>query len=421
MTTNLLRSIFAPALAVLTLFSIAYSDMGVAGEKPRIGIIYPKTGIYASLGPGHLNGLQMAIDDHGKLLGETPELFIRDNGGKVDMGVNAAIELITSEKVNVLIGAINTPVNNAIAKIADEYKIPFLYPSGGSTFMSGVAKDVDYPGGVVKPNVHPYMFFSIVDASERGAAAVDVADTYGKRWYFVSSDYEYGHEQAGFAQKALKARYGDAFKNVGESWPKQGEVDYTSAITNALAAKADVIYVVVPGRFVQFQKQAAALGLSKAAHIHWAYDEGPSAVAAGDAAFGTTATITYAFDIPGWKLSSEFAKRYHQRFGEWPGAFAAGAYQGTRVLLMAIEKAKSLDSAKIMRALQGIEDPNPIGGRPFLIRACDQKSIQPMYTAVWTKSDEFVPGYWKILKKFGNPEATALPCAVKANYDKMKY
>lgn len=421
MKDNLQRSSVAAVLAVSTLFSITCSQLSVAGEKPRIGVIYPKTGIYASLAPSHLNGLQMAVDDHGKLLGETPELFIRDNGTKVDKGVSAAMELITSEKVHVLIGAINTPVNNAIAKIADEYKIPFLYPSGGSAFMSGIGKEVPYPNGVVKPNVHPYMVFSIVDASERGAAAVDVAETYGKRWYFVAADYEYGHEQAGFAKKALQAKYGDAFKSVGESWPKQGEVDYTSAITNALAAKADVVYVVLPGRFVQFQKQAAALGLSKAAQIHWAYDEGPSAVAAGDAAYGVTATITYAFDIPDWKLSGDFARRYQKRFGEWPGAFAAGAYQGTRTLLLAIEKAGSLNSTTIMRALQGIEDPNPIGGRPFLIRACDQKSIQPMYTGMWTKSTEFAPGTWKILKKFGNPEASALPCSVKANYDKMKY
>ena len=421
MKTNLLRSIFAPALAVSTLFSVTFSQMGVAGERPRIGVIYPKTGIYASLAPSHLNGLQMAIDDHGKVLGETPEVFIRDNGTKVDKGVTAAMELITNEKVHVLIGDINTPVNNAIAKVADEYKIPFLYPSGGSAFMSGIAKDLPYPGGVVKANVHPYMVYTIVDASERGAATVDVAELFGKRWYFIAADYEYGRESVGFTKKSMMEKYGDAFKTVGESWPAQGEVNYTSAITNALAAKADVVYVVLPGRFVQFQKQAAALGLTKVSQIHWAYDEGPSAVAAGDAAYGATATITYAFDIPEWKLSSDFAKRYHKRFNEWPGAFSAGAYQGTRALLMAIEKAKSLEGAKIMRALQGLEDPNPIGGRPFVIRACDQKSIQPMYTGVWTKSDEFAPGYWKILKKFGNPEATALPCSIKANYDKMKY
>ncbi len=421
MKADPVRGVLALALAASTLFSIAYPNAGLAGEKPRIGVIYPKTGIYAGLGPSHLNGLQMAVDDHGKLLGETPELVIRDNGTKVDKGVSSAMELITSEKVHVLIGAINTPINNAIAKVADEHKIPFLYPSGGSVFMSGIAKDLPYPKGVVKANVHPYMIYTATDSVQRGFAAVDVAESFGKRWYFVAADYEAGREAVGFAQKALTDKYGDAFKTVGESWAKQGEVNYTSAITNALAAKPDVVFVMIPGQFVQFQKQAAALGLTKAAQIHWSYDERTSAVAAGDAAFGVTATIDYTVDNPEWKLSSEFAKRYHKRFGDWPGWPASTTYQATRMLLMAIEKAGSLNSAKIMRAVQGLEDPNPITGRPFIIRACDQKSIQPLYTVVWTKSAEYAPGYWKILKKHGQPETAILPCDIKANYDKMKY
>jgi branched-chain amino acid transport system substrate-binding protein len=265
------------------------------------------------------------------------------------------------------------------------------------------------------------MFYTMVDASDRGAAAVDVAELFGKRWYFVAADYEYGRESVGFTKRSLSEKYGDAFKIAGESWPKQGEVDYTSAVTNALAAKADVVYVVLPGRFAQFQKQAAALGLTKTSRIHWAYDEGPSAIAAGDAAFGVTATTTFALNIPDSALATDFAKRYQKRFGEWPGIFSVAAYQGTRMLLKAIEKAGSLDGAKIMKATHGLEDPNPVGGRPYRIRACDQHAHQSMYTSEWTKSEEYAPGYWKMLKRFGDPEAAALPCSIKANYDTMKF
>lgn len=422
MKFNLLHNTLSRLLlaAIGGVFTI-YSQAAVAAEKVRIGIIYPKSGIYASLGPGHLKGVQMAIDDYGKVLGEMPTVIIRDNGTKVEQGVTAATELITSEKVHVLIGAINTPVNNAIAKIADQYKIPFLYPSGGSTFMSGLGKDLPYPGGVVKANVHPYMFYSMVDASDRGAATVDVADLFGKRWYFVAADYEYGRESVGFTKRSLIEKFGDSFKVVGESWPKQGEVDYTSVVTNALAAKADVVYVVLPGRFAQFQKQAAALGLTRVSRIHWAYDEGTSAVAAGDAAFGVTATSTYAYDIPGTTLATDFAKRYHKRYGEWPDIFSVSAYQGTRMMLMAIDKAGSLNGGKIMKATHGLEDPNPVGGPPYHIRACDQHAVQSMYTSEWTKSGQYAPGHWKILKKFANAEAAALPCLTKANYDKMEY
>ena len=287
--------------------------------------------------------------------------------------------------------------------------------------MSGIAKDYQYPKGVVKANPHPYTIYTWLDSVQRGFAALDVAEMYGKRWYFVATDYEHGREAVGFAQKALIEKYGDGFKNVGEFWAKQGEVNYTSAITNALAAKADVVFVIIPGQFVQFQKQAAAMGLTKAAHVHWSYGENPSAAEAGDAAYGVTATVDYTVDNPDWKLSNDFAKRYFQRFGEWPGWPASSTYEGTRLFLMAIEKAGSLDSAKIMKAIQGLEDPNPITGRPFMVRACDMKSIQPLYTVVWTKSEAYGGGYWKILKKYAQPQNAMLPCDIKANYDKMKY
>jgi len=421
MIRKLLRKIFPPIVLPSLLLIGAFSGTSFAQDTPRIGVLYPQTGIYAGLGPSHLNGLKMAVEDHGKLLGKVPQLIIRDDGTQVEKAVTAARELILNEKVNILIGEIHTPLNNAVAGIADEFKIPFLYPSGGSVFMSGIAKDTKYTNRVVKANVHPYMAYTWLNSVQRGYAALDVAELYGKRWYFVATDYEHGHEGVGFAQEALAKKFGDAFKVVGESWAKPGEVNYTSAITNALAAKPDVVFVLVPGAFVQFQKQAEAMGLTKAAHIHWSYGERPSAVAAGDAAYGVTATVDYTENNPDWKLSKTFAERYHKKFGEWPGWPASSTYQGVRIFLMAIEKAKSLDGAKIMRAVQGIEDPNPITGRPFIIRACDQKSIQPLYTVQWTKSKEFAPGYWKILKKYAKPQDALLPCSVTANYDKMKY
>lgn len=419
--TRSFRNRFASALLALPLLSLLSSAGMAVQETPRIGVVYPQTGIYSSLGPAHLNGLTMAVEDHGLLLGKKPELIVRDNGTKVDKALTAATELITGEKVHVLIGDIHTPINNALATLADEHKVPFLFPSGGSVFLSGIAKDTPYPKGIVKANVHPYMVYTWLDSVQRGFATIDVAETYGKRWYFVATDYEHGREAVGFAQKALAEKFGDQFQIAGEFWTKQGEVNYTSAITNAMAAKADVVFLILPGQFVQFQKQAAALGLTKAAHIHWSYGERVSAVAAGDAAYGVTATVDFTDDNPDWKASSDFAKRYYHRFGEWPGWPASSTYQGTRMLLLAIEKAGSLERGKIMRALQGLEDPNPITGRPFKIRACDQKSIQPLYTVVWTQSEATPPGHWKILKKYDAPEKAVLPCEVKANYDKMEY
>jgi len=412
---------------IIIIFSLGFSlptlnpPVFAAGEVPRIGISYPKTGIYSSLGPLHFDGLMMAIEDHGPLLGKKPELFVRDNGTDVARGVATARELITKERVHILIGAINTPVNNAMATVCDEYKIPFIYPTGGSIFMSGIGKDTPHPQGVIKANPHPYMFYTWLNSVQRGFACIDVANLYGKRWYFIASDYEHGREAIGFAQKALQEEFKDKYISAGESWPKQGEVDYTAAITKAIAAKPDVVLVCVPGRYVQFQKQAASMGLKDMTHIHWSYTEDISAIASGEAAFGITSTTDYVVDNPEWPLSNKFARRFYEKYHYWPGWPASSTYAGIQLFLIAVEKAKSLDPIKIMRAIQGLENPNSITGPPYLVRGCDQKSIQPLYTVKWVKSDTYAPGYWKIIKKYGHPETALLPCEVKAGYDKMKY
>lgn len=406
-------------IMVFSFFSL--SGLARAKEVPKIGIIYPKTGIYSGLGPKHYDGLMMAIKDYGPLLGKTPKLFVRDSGTKVAKAVAAARELITKEHVNIIIGAINTPVNNAIATVCDEYKIPFLYPSGGSIFMSGIGIDIPYPHGVIKANPHPYMFYTWLNSSQLAFGTTEVARKYGFKWYFIGSDYSFGHEVTAMTQKRLKETFGDKYKNVGESWPKQGEVDYTSSITKAIAAKPDVVCVLVPGRFVQFQKQAAAMGLKKIAHIHWMYGERISASAAGEAAYGVTACVDYAVEIRGWPLANEFARRFYKKYGYWPGWPASSTYNGVQTFFLAIEKAGTLKGEKIMRALEGIENPKPITGKPFYIRACDHKSVQPIYLAEWVKSDKYVPGRWKIISKAEDPEKGLLPCKVKANYDKMKY
>lgn len=415
------KSSFVSVWCMVLIAVFLVGGVALAADAPKIGVIYPKTGIYSILGPKHLDGLMMAVEDHGLLLGKKPELLIRDSGTKVSLGIAAARELITKEKVDVIIGAINTPINNSIATLCDEYKVPFLYPSGGSVFLSGTGKTIPYPQGEVKANPHPYMVYTWLNSVQRGYACVDVADLYGKRWYFVATDYAHGREAVGFAQKALKAKFGDKFKDLGVTWAKQGEVDYTAAVTIAKAAKPDIVFVCLPGRFVQFQKQAASMGLKDKAHIHWSYGERISATAAGDAAYGITATVDYAVENKDWPLSNEFAKRFNKKFGYWPGWPASSTYAGMQIFLMGIEKAGTLDSAKIMRSLQGLTDPKAVTGKPYLIRACDQKSIQPLYTVEWTKSDQYKPGYWKILKAYGKPQDALLPCDVKANYDKMKY
>jgi branched-chain amino acid transport system substrate-binding protein len=388
----------------------------------KIGIIYPKTGIYSSLGPWVLDAAMLAIEDYGLVLGAKPEVYVRDDGTDVSTAVSMAKELITQVGVHIIIGEINTPVNNAIAQVCDEYKVPFLYPSGGSIFMSGIGKDLELPTITVKANPHPFMFYTWLNPIQYAFGNIEAAKIYGTRIYFIASDYEFGREAVGYAQKVLKEEFGDKYVNLGESWPKQGEVDYSDAIAKAMAAKPDMVFVCVPGRYTQFQSQAHQAGLDKIAHIHWAYAEDPSARALGEAAYGVTAITDYTIVNPDVPKAEEFARRFYNRYAYWPGWPAHPAYAGTTIFLMAVDKAGSLDPVKIMRAIEGISNPNSITGQPYYIRAQDHKSIQPIYLVKWTKSETpGIPDHWEIIAKHPHPELAHLPDEYTARYDQMTY
>jgi len=422
-----MQAIIIAAIVIIAIIAGAYYFYATKpAEKKvlKIGIIYPKTGIYSSLGPSLLDGILMAIEDYGPVLGSKPEIYIRDDGTDPSKAIAAAKELITVYGVHIIIGEINTPVANALATICDEYRIPHLYPSGGSIFMSGIGKDMELPGWTVKANPHPFTFYTWLNSIQRAYSCIDVAKMFGKRWYFIAHDYEHGREAVGYALKVLTETFGDEFVNLGIAWTPQGATDYTAAIASAMAAKPDVVWVCVPGKFVQFQTQAHQAGLDKIAHIHWSYTEDPSARALGEIAVNVTATTDYTIVNPEVPEAQDFAIRFRNKYGYWPGWPAHSAYAGTYIFLMAVDKAGSLDPVKIMRAVEGIANPKAITGQPYYIRAADHKSIQPLYLVQWVKGDILgveTGYYWKILTKYEKPDEAHIPDEYCANYDQMSY
>jgi branched-chain amino acid transport system substrate-binding protein len=411
-------------IIVVAIAGISYYYLSLPAPPkvtPKIGIIYPLTGPMAAFADDVLDGTLMAIEDHGKLLGETPRIVVRDSACDPAKAAAAARELILTERVHVIIGEILTPVMLSVAEVCKEYKTPLLYPSGG--YVAGCGKDFPYPGGVIKANPQPYMVYTNIYAWDVGAAVKFLAEKYGFKWYFIASDYEYGRQQVGAVKYWGQKFFGDKFKVVGEAWPAYGETDYSGPIAKAIVARPDVVFVCVPGRFVHFQKQAKAMGLSDIAKIVWAYGERDSAVAAGEAAYGVVAIVMYVIENPYLPQAKTFAKRFYDKYGFWPGWPSVTSYDGTRIFLKGIEQAGSLDGPTIMKAfIKGVRwDDNPTCGAPFYIRPYDLKAVRPYYIAEWTPSTDYPPGDWKFVAKIDASEEYLLPVEYTARYDLYRY
>jgi branched-chain amino acid transport system substrate-binding protein len=92
-----------------------------------------------------------------------------------------------------------------------------------------------------------------------------VGKKFGKRWYFLTSDYAYGWQMTdGFRRKGKEFKVTD----VGETKHPLGTSDYSSYIPRILAAKPDVLFLDNFGKDqINSAKQATAFGLKKKMQI----------------------------------------------------------------------------------------------------------------------------------------------------------
>ena len=106
---------------------------------------------------------------------------------------------------------------------------------------------------------------------ETNSVSATLFKKYGKKWYFLTPDYAFGHTlQQGF-EAALKEYHGT---EVGASLTPLGTTDYSSYLIKAQAANPDVIIFLQAGQdAVNALKQAVQFGLDKRFQIAGAQQE----------------------------------------------------------------------------------------------------------------------------------------------------
>jgi len=179
------------------------------------------------------------------------EFVTRDSKFKVNLGLIGAKELIMREKVDLLMGTINSALALAISDLCRREKVPFLVTFAKSAKITGARGN-------------RYVFSVTENTAMAGkAGAIGLAKKPFKKYWIAGDDYEYGHAIADAVWKNLKRLRPDV-KLVGKSWWKVGEPDFTPYITAIMAAKPDAVIVATGGRdCVPFLKAAKATGLNR--------------------------------------------------------------------------------------------------------------------------------------------------------------
>jgi len=351
-----------------------------AAEPIKVGIVDSYSGPPSTYTNDVRDGFKLAIDQinaKGGVLGRKIEFVTRDDKFKPDLALQAAKELIMREKVDLLMGTINSAGALAVSDIAKKEKIPFLATYSKSDKITG-AKG------------HEYVFSMNENTEMAGkAAAAGLAKKPYKKYWIAGDDYEYGHAIAEGTWNHLKKLKPDV-ELLGQSWWKLGEPDFTPYITSILSAKPDAVIIATGGAgCVPFLKAAKATGFNEKVpfFMHTATELSTLRPLGLDAPEGVIGTSNYYFYFPDTPEQKAFVDQFKKAYDRYPSFGSLVGWVSGLFIAKAYEKAGKIDPQKFAEAFPGLTVDSPIG--KLTMRKGDNQLELPMFMGVTKKA----PGY----------------------------
>jgi len=345
----------ATALAGVSQVASPFVVTSWAADTVKIGLDNPLTGTYAALGKNELIGAQLAIEQinkKGGILGRKAELLVEDStSGDAGTAVQKARKLVDRDKVNFLLGNVNSALAQAIANVAYEKKVLHVVPGGHTDTITG-------------SNCH-WNVFRVCNTTRMETNSISklLFEKFGKKWYFITPDYAFGHTlQQGF-EASLK-QFGGT--KVGGDLTPLGTTDFSSYLIKAQAANPDVIIFLHAGDdMINALKQAVQFGLDKKFHLAGAQQELEALVGLPPEARIGNWVFEWYWNQPNTPHVKEFVAEIRKKSGgHVPTARTWFGFASTWTCALGAENAKSLEAVKMAKALQGFKLPPEVALMP---------------------------------------------------------
>jgi branched-chain amino acid transport system substrate-binding protein len=360
---------------------IALHPAGVRAQGPiKVGIIDTYTGPATTFTYDVRDAFKLVIDGvnaKGGVLKRKVEFTTRDDKFKVDLALSMAKELVMNEKVDILMGTINSAGALAVSEYCKTEKLPFLVTFSKSDKITG-------------EKGHRYVFSVTENTAMIGkAAAAGLSKKPFIKYWIAGDDYEYGHALADGVWGNLK-KLKPGVELVGQSWWKVGEPELTPYLTAITAAKPDaVIFATGGASMVNVMKAAKATGFAEKVpmFIHTATELSTLAPLGPDAPEKVIGTSNYHFYYPETPSNKAFAKAFKDAYGREPKVGALYGYLTAHFIIQALQKAGKMDREKFVNALEGLKIDSPVG--QVEMRAFDHQAMLPMFMGVTKKVPEY--------------------------------
>jgi branched-chain amino acid transport system substrate-binding protein len=322
-----------------------------AKETVKIGLIVPLTGDVKTFGESSKNGFMIALEDYGKTGKYTISPVVADDRNDATEGTNAALKLITQDKVLALIGPLTSKVAIPVGDLATKYKVPMV--AGAATSPKVTVYD-----GKRKPFVFRACFIDPFQGNVATAFAVrDLKVMSAAILYDVGNDYSKG------LAEVFKTMFE---KNKGtvvayESYQKD-DVDFSAIVTKVAVKKPQIVFLPdYYNKVALIARQLRERGVKATLVGTDGWDSPDLLKIAGNAIVGGYFTNHYSPERKD-RIADRFIARYRQKHGAAPDSFAALTYDATMILLQTLDRAAQAKGESIARSLSGLKNFKGVTG-----------------------------------------------------------
>jgi len=382
MKRKLSATLVAAALSAFAGAAAAEVSDGVV----KIGVMNDMSGLYADIaGPGSVVAAKMAIEDFQKTskAGLKIELVSADHQNRPDVGSSVARQWYDNDKVDVIVDVPTSSVALAVNQVTKDKGKAFLVSGAATSALTGKQ---------CSPNTIHWTYDTWMLANGTGKAIVQ---TGGKTWFFLTSDYAFGHQLEADTSAVVEKNGGKVLGKVRHPLNTQ---DFSSFLLQAQASKAQIIGLAnAGGDTINSIKQAAEFGIVKggqnlAGMLVFITDVHALGL---EKAQGLIFTEAFYWDL------NDGTRAWSKRFmaghgGKAPSMVQAGVYSAIMHYLKAVEAAKTDDGTKIIAKMKEMPTDDPLFGKGS-IRADGRKLHNVMLVEVKKPAESKAPyDYFKI-------------------------
>ncbi|MGD9078219.1 MAG: ABC transporter substrate-binding protein [Desulfobacterales bacterium] len=363
-------------LTAMLMLSLGISPAVFAADTIKVGDVQTYSKL-ASFTHPYRNGWQLALEEinnAGGVMGKKIEVISRDDQGKPGEAVKVAEEMVSKEKVALLMGSFFSNVGLAVTDFAGRNKVLYIAAEPLSDAV------VWAKGNRYTFRLRPSTYM------QAAMLAVDAAKNPAKRWATIAPNYAYGKDAVASFKKVLQAKRPDV-EFVAEQWPALFKINAGAEIQALADAKPEAVYNVTFGSdLAKFVREGKLRGFFKDVFMVSLLSGEPEYLdpLKDEAPEGWLVTGYPWYDIK-TPAHTKFVEAYQKKFNDYPRTGSVVGYNTMYTVYHVLKKAGTTDTEKMVATMEGLTFESIVG--PVSYRKIDHQSTMGAYVGYTALKD----------------------------------